>query len=728
MLFVIGCGPGKEQILLPDGGFESRGLEDWDIEKSVEGASYGLSVEDARGGHRCLLLKSMKEGTDIFALKKELDVKPSRFEYLKLSAYIKEKSDCISRISLSTYVEGEKKTSYSPYRAKDEDQWYEVEAKIFVPEHTEKLEVRCLVYGKGEACFDDLKLEEIDWELGIPMQFEAPGIARVAGARDYTIDKDAEEFEFVFPLPMLTDYQVPLNFRFEINPADKILFSKVFHRAGPNWNCKITIGPVKKGDTIEFRFWSDVFMIKADFSGFPQKAPIPDADVYPEDVKMWLQATISVQSDHEKIQAEAQQILENADGSDAITFIRTMLDSIKKIKIGNPRGVDALSMFEHGGWCTSHANLGASLCRAVGIPARVIANYPIENTPFQTHYIIEAYINGYGWIPVETSYYQFPWQPYKQVYISQVQIQDEQDSFAENRSMASNGVPKWSLTEADGRLFSWNIEKRQPFGYGFNDHIASPMIQYDKNEKVIEIFQIAKDIWTKYQDAKSGKTEYPGLVKALEGEMKPVPKTLEAFLLLMNKYSHSYLSISAKERTLESIYRSGKVRFIPEVVLDDEATPDDVFFEGYEHASSIVVDEKDNVYIADLHANHIKVFDKTGIFLKTIGREGQGPGEFNMPYTMAYSNGRLVIWNMRNMCFTIITTDGEHIKTRALKHFEEGWPTKMRALPNGDILVETRKQDRNDLDNYLTSELRMYSPEMEYLKWSTPTSCIIENS
>jgi len=237
-----------------------------------------------------------------------------------------------------------------------------------------------------------------------------------------------------------------------------------------------------------------------------------------------------VQSDHGKIQAEAHRILENAGGSDTIAFIRAMLDSIKKIKVGKPRGVDALSMLEQGGWCTSHANLGAALCRVVGIPARVIANYPIENIPFQTHYIIEAYINGYGWIPVETSYYQFPCQPYKQVYMSQVQIQDEQDSFDENRSMASNGVPKWSLTEADGGLFSWNLEKRQPFGYGFNDHIASPMIQYDENKDATEVFQKAREIWINYLECKAAEAENSPLVKVLESETMPIPESMKSLI------------------------------------------------------------------------------------------------------------------------------------------------------------------------------------------------------
>lgn len=174
--------------------------------------------------------------------------------------------------------------------------------------------------------------------------------------------------------------------------------------------------------------------------------------------------------------------------------------------------------------------------------------------------------------------------------------------------------------------------------------------------------------------------------------------------------------MASQERSLKSIYETGKVRFEPKIVLDDDSTPDDIFFEGYEHTSAIAVDEKGNVYVADYAANHVKKFDAKGAFIKTLGREGQGPGEFNSPYTMAYGSGRLMVWNMRNTCFTTITTEGEHIQTRTLNRLEEGWPTKFRSLPDGRILMETRKSNREDMDNYLVFELRLYSADMEYLK------------
>lgn len=50
---------------------------------------------------------------------------------------------------------------------------------------------------------------------------------------------------------------------------------------------------------------------------------------------------------------------------------------------------------------------------------------------------------------------------------------------------------------------------------------------------------------------------------------------------------------------------------------------------------SIVVDDLENIYVSDLLEAHIKVFDKNGQYLKTIGKKGQGPDEFQVPSDLA---------------------------------------------------------------------------------------------
>lgn len=43
---------------------------------------------------------------------------------------------------------------------------------------------------------------------------------------------------------------------------------------------------------------------------------------------------------------------------------------------------------------------------------------------------------------------------------------------------------------------------------------------------------------------------------------------------------------------------------------------------------SIAVDPRGFVYVADAGSRDIRVFDAAGVFVRAIGREGEGPGEF----------------------------------------------------------------------------------------------------
>ena len=97
-----------------------------------------------------------------------------------------------------------------------------------------------------------------------------------------------------------------------------------------------------------------------------------------------------------------------------------------------------------------------------------------------------------------------------------------------------------------------------------------------------------------------------------------------------------------QQKSLADIYKTGKVRFVPEITIDDSTLPKDVFFVGY---GDIAVDGDGNVYVLDSRAKDIKKFDASGTFLKLIGREGQGPGEFGMPISLFLSQQNQIIVN-----------------------------------------------------------------------------------
>jgi sugar lactone lactonase YvrE len=77
-----------------------------------------------------------------------------------------------------------------------------------------------------------------------------------------------------------------------------------------------------------------------------------------------------------------------------------------------------------------------------------------------------------------------------------------------------------------------------------------------------------------------------------------------------------------------------------------------------------------DVYVAESHTDvedpnlvgRISVFDRNGKFLRTIGKTGQGPGEFRTPHAVEFdSQGRLIVVDRHNHRVQILTKDGKFV-------------------------------------------------------------------
>jgi hypothetical protein len=80
-----------------------------------------------------------------------------------------------------------------------------------------------------------------------------------------------------------------------------------------------------------------------------------------------------------------------------------------------------------------------------------------------------------------------------------------------------------------------------------------------------------------------------------------------------------------------------------------------------------VVDEEASIYVLDTQDAHIKVFDKTGKYVRTIGRKGQGPGELDSPWTLTVNRvaGELAVLQLaRRMSY--FKTDGTFLRHQSI--------------------------------------------------------------
>lgn len=79
--------------------------------------------------------------------------------------------------------------------------------------------------------------------------------------------------------------------------------------------------------------------------------------------------------------------------------------------------------------------------------------------------------------------------------------------------------------------------------------------------------------------------------------------------------------------------------------------------------NGLAVDERDNMYIADMQNNCIMVYDSAGYFLKKIGRAGQGPGEFMIPVDVAIAREKLFVLEAENFRVSILDLEGNFIRS-----------------------------------------------------------------
>ncbi|PYR51186.1 MAG: hypothetical protein DMF95_08915 [Acidobacteria bacterium] len=93
--------------------------------------------------------------------------------------------------------------------------------------------------------------------------------------------------------------------------------------------------------------------------------------------------------------------------------------------------------------------------------------------------------------------------------------------------------------------------------------------------------------------------------------------------------------------------------------------------EGLTDPTDVVTDPGNgDVYVAESHTDvtapnlvgRISVFDKSGKFLRTIGKAGTGPGEFRTPHALEFdSRGRLIVADRHNHRIQILSKEGKFL-------------------------------------------------------------------
>lgn len=116
-------------------------------------------------------------------------------------------------------------------------------------------------------------------------------------------------------------------------------------------------------------------------------------------------------------------------------------------------------------------------------------------------------------------------------------------------------------------------------------------------------------------------------------------------------------------RTLAGSVWGGEASLVPELVIGELDGPEEYLFG---EIRSVEVGEDGTIFVLDVHVPAVRVFDSDGIHLRTIGKEGNGPGEYKSPDGMAIlPDGRVLVRDPPNGRITVYDAEG---------HFLEQWP------------------------------------------------------
>lgn len=78
--------------------------------------------------------------------------------------------------------------------------------------------------------------------------------------------------------------------------------------------------------------------------------------------------------------------------------------------------------------------------------------------------------------------------------------------------------------------------------------------------------------------------------------------------------------------------------------------------------ADLAVDGAGKIFVLEQQAHELRVFDADGSYIRTIGREGAGPGELNLGFggeVFIKASGRIWINNFRNRRWELFSTEGE---------------------------------------------------------------------
>ena len=128
-------------------------------------------------------------------------------------------------------------------------------------------------------------------------------------------------------------------------------------------------------------------------------------------------------------------------------------------------------------------------------------------------------------------------------------------------------------------------------------------------------------------------------------------------------------------------------------------------------AREVAVDNRERIFVSDRRGIYIKVFDKFGKYITTIGRQGQGPGEFGRVTNIQITaRNELMVHDRSTRRLSFFSLDGEYLRTEQLKEIQA---LRVKVNSKGNYFVRTLDFDSATFSS--ATELKMYGSDLAFI-------------
>ena len=117
---------------------------------------------------------------------------------------------------------------------------------------------------------------------------------------------------------------------------------------------------------------------------------------------------------------------------------------------------------------------------------------------------------------------------------------------------------------------------------------------------------------------------------------------------------------------------------------------------------TVDIDEKGNIYILDMEARRVQKFDKDGKFILSVGRKGQGPGEFeNSYFFLVDEKENIFILDYSNRKLNLFDNSGKFVQAIKLPFLVKSFSisTENHFLTHSEVFIKRGLTDAVQLLN-----------------------------